>query len=135
MTAVNRHGEPITPGPYLPSAGTCQWCSQAIEMDAQLDVYRSTETGRGMCTPEDRGARCVWGFYRLHGIDPLQLKAHDSACGCQRAIVHVPRSGSVAPYPHPERIPYHHGQPARLMPEAWVCRERNCLWRVPPATT
>lgn len=130
---VNRAGEPIIPGPYVPSAGTCQWCGQPIVMDGHADTYRSTETGRGMCSPADRGAKCVWGFYREHGIDPLKLKAHDLACNCQSSVVHVPAPGSVQPYPYPARVPEHHGQPARLTPDAWVCRGRNCLWTVPPA--
>ncbi|MDG4801755.1 hypothetical protein [Micromonospora sp. WMMD980] len=130
-TAVNRYGVEIVPGPYLASVGVCQWCAQPVAMDAENDLYRSATTGRAMCSPEDRGATCVVKGYAAHGIDPLSLKDHDFRCSCQRSIVHIPAAGSQAPYPHPDRIPEHCGQPARLTLDAWVCRHVEFTWPKP----
>jgi len=43
-----------------------------------------------LCSPSLRGPICVFWFYRTYGIDPLQLKFHDSSCTCQATIMHSP---------------------------------------------
>ncbi|BCJ41707.1 hypothetical protein GCM10010168_52950 [Actinoplanes ianthinogenes] len=149
--APNHDGILIEPGPFVPSVGRCAWCDQLCTLDAKGDLWVSTETGRGICTPENRGAECRWASYRLHGIDPLTLSGHDFACLCQSGIMHHPLATSH--YPHPDRVPFHCGKPARLTPTAWICRGSvelptprrgrrpastvriACDWTVPPGSS
>ena len=128
LAVTNADGVTVEAGPYVGSSGYCSWCTQQVTLDHPSGLWRSALTGRIICSPDDRYADCLWHFYREHGIDPLTLKGHDYSCKCQAGIMH--HAQGRAGYPFPDRIPFHCGQPARLTPDEWRCRE--CAWTVAP---
>jgi hypothetical protein len=64
----------------------CRWCGHPVQ---RKRGEWFTADGQ-LCSPTLRGPICVFWFYRTYGIDPLQLKFHDSSCTCQATIMHSP---------------------------------------------
>lgn len=121
-------------GPLWQPEQPCRWCGRAllhVWFDSRHDGYLD-EAGAAYCTPADRGVQsgkpghCVFGYYadpRVMGpprkggagpFDPLTLSFHDGTCPCSVSFPHTPDPRNRRPYPWPNLVPEHCGQPMML---------------------